>query len=237
MNTRSDIVNQIKDLQVCQCDAGGRHVVIAEGLANRFAANARLRVSKAPTPPGILVLELVADHGPADVNTAVSAAQLFDLGGFMTVTVKGVENEISRPVPKPGTSAAGAEAGAVEARRWRATHFLLNKRAPEPVIPGTRLTACLSGEVSGTIHGSGGCNTYGASFVSKPGAPNGINIYDLIHTMEYCDTPEGLMAQERRFFEYLLQATEIEYSGETLELRSEPSGLGTGVQFALDRPE
>lgn len=234
MHTKSDIVNAIKDLQICRCDADKRHVVVAEGLATRFASNARLCVSNEPSPTGILLLELVADHGAADVVTPVSAARAFDLGGFMTVTVKGAENRISKPVPNASEGAAEAGAGHGEGRRWRATHFLLNKRAPEPVIPGPRLIASLSGEVSGTIHGSGGCNTYWASFVAQPGDPGGINIYDLGHTHEYCETPEGLMAQERRFFEHLLQATRIERSGETLELRSGPSGLGTGVRFVLD---
>jgi len=238
MNTKSDsyLIDKIDDLRLLPLGEG-KFCVIANGTANTSVSNTRLCISKEPTIGTNLLLDLVADPGNMPVITPVSAARVFDLRGFMTVTVRGRENEEVRHVPdakKPGAETAGAGgSGDFSQRHWRLTHFLNHKALEEPVIPGTVLTAFFSARVSGTVRGSGGCNVYGASFVWQP--VDSINIYDLSHTLIECQPPE-VMAQERRFFAYLLEAREIECEGYTLELRSGPRGGSTGLRFIGEKP-
>jgi len=234
-DTQSRLVQTIDDVRLIAfpLPPTGRFIVLAIGTANSSAWNARLVPSDRPALADNLMLDLVADHGMATVMTPVCAPAIFDLGGYRTVTVAGAENEKSVEVPKQSRpEAAKAAAEDFSRRQWRATHFLNHKAAPEPVIPGSRLTAYFSDSISGTVTGSGGCNVYGASFVWQPTAS--INIYDLVHTQMYC---EGLMEQERRFFSYLLEAREMERKGEVLELRSGPPGASTGIRFDLAKPE
>ncbi len=235
MNTKSKSVYRIDDVQIYLLPVDPpRWIVQAKGTANRPPRNARLCVSHEPSAGTVLLLDFVAEHGAPEVMTPVTATAMFDLGGFETVTVRGRENEISKPVPRIlREAAAGSPSGGFEQREWRVRHFLRNK-AIEPILPGTVLTAFFSANISGTVRGSGGCNAYGASFVWMP--VGSINIHDLAHTDRYCERPEGIMQQESRFFDLLLQATEIEHRRELLELRGEDATGTFGIVFELAKP-
>jgi heat shock protein HslJ len=70
-----------------------------------------------------------------------------------------------------------------------------------PVIEGTLITAMFDAE--GRIGGSGGCNSYGGSFSAAEG---GLTFSGLFSTERAC-LEEGVMAQERAYFDALQAAT------------------------------
>lgn len=237
MSTKPDcyLIDKIDALHLLPL-GDGKFCVIARGTSNTGVSNARLCISREPTITTNLLLDLDADLGNIQVVTPVSAARVLDLRGFMTVTVRGRENDESRQVPdakQEGAKTEGKGGGDFSRRLWRLTHFLNHKAMPEPVLPGTVLTTTFSATVSGTVSGSGGCNAYGASFVWQP--VNSIHIHDLFHTQMVCQPPE-VMEQERRFFSYLLAARELDHEGDTLELRSGPPGASTGLRFVEEKP-
>jgi heat shock protein HslJ len=89
--------------------------------------------------------------------------------------------------------------------QWKLTGFINSKAVPTPVIPETQLTANFD---ESSVGGSGGVNTYTASYTTtKDIPPSKISIKNLIASK--IAGPEHHMKQEQRFFDGLLQATDI----------------------------
>lgn len=89
--------------------------------------------------------------------------------------------------------------------QWELKAFINGKATPDPVIPGTRITASFDGS---RVGGNGTINTYGASYMtSKDLPPSQINITNLWSTK--MGGPEHYMKQERRYFDGLEAATDI----------------------------
>ncbi len=93
---------------------------------------------------------------------------------------------------------------------------------PEQLIEGTSITLDLSGESnkpSGRISGNAGCNSYFASFDING---NQITITGIGSTKIYCQTPDGLMDQEFRYFEALAAAKRFQINLGHLEIEYAP---------------
>lgn len=80
-------------------------------------------------------------------------------------------------------------------------------KAFESVIPGTTITATFAG---GTVKGSGGCNTYTATYTVDRGT---IHIGPVAATKKVCPEPEGVMAQEAAYFAALEAADHYRTDG------------------------
>jgi len=74
-------------------------------------------------------------------------------------------------------------------------------------IPGTTITAKFAG---GTITGSGGCNTYTASYTTDRGS---IHIDRPAATQKQCSDPEGVLEQEANYFAALAAADHYRLDG------------------------
>ena len=75
---------------------------------------------------------------------------------------------------------------------------------PNPVLPGTQTTATFAINAdgqTGTISGSGGCNTYNAPITGV------LTVGPVASTKKFCPEPPGLMNQEARYLAALQSAT------------------------------
>ena len=70
-------------------------------------------------------------------------------------------------------------------------------------LDSTEITANFNGTTR-QVTGSAGCNTY---FSSYEASGNELSFYDVANTEMYCDTPEGIMEQEREYLALLLDTT------------------------------
>lgn len=88
-----------------------------------------------------------------------------------------------------------------------------------PVLEGTTLTAMFGPD---NVHGSGGCNPYGANAKYTPESESGdITISELIYAQAFCEEPPGVNEQEKTFFGYMLAARTFEIVGTRLTLVGE----------------
>ena len=81
-----------------------------------------------------------------------------------------------------------------------------------PVISGKN--AALAFQENGQAGGSGGCNTFSAQYQAE----NGTISFGPITSTEMACTPEGVTAQEQRFFGALQSAGQYESVGNTLTI-------------------
>jgi heat shock protein HslJ len=97
---------------------------------------------------------------------------------------------------------------------WHATGINNGQEAVVSVLAGTTVTATFGAD--GTVHGSGGCNTYSAGY-----RLNG----ELLHvdapaaTRKLCSAPAGVMEQETAFLHALQSSTQVELSPHGVTLR------------------
>jgi heat shock protein HslJ len=95
---------------------------------------------------------------------------------------------------------------------WTLHSYVDSSGVLVPAIPGIPVTARI--KTDGTVSGSGGCNTYNASYTTKDLA---ISISQPEMTEIYCEN-SLIMQQEQVFFEDLLKAVEIRVNESNLNL-------------------
>ncbi len=95
---------------------------------------------------------------------------------------------------------------------WRATGLQQGAAFSSPV-PGTMITAFF--EDNGSVTGSGGCNTYAASFKT---ANDTIEIGTPASTKLACVVPKGATEQETAYLALLPRAASYRVDGSSLEL-------------------
>lgn len=198
------LVSRITGVKIYHID--GDHVFVAYGEHNYFALNARLVPQ--PSIPGALEYTLEVDERSMPVITPVQARGTFT-GNPKTITVRGAENCVTEPV-HPLESDGGDQPTPFD-MAFSLDRFEFQQSIQE-VIPGTTLTAAfqLEGQL---VLGSGGCNTYVARWVYRPGIGGpSLRIYDLRATKKLCGQPEGIMEQEERYFRELQLVETYEFT-------------------------
>ena len=85
---------------------------------------------------------------------------------------------------------------------------------PDDVIEGTEITALFQAREE-QVSGSGGCNSYFASYEIND---NEISIASIASTLMHCSSPEGIMAQESRYYSLLGSAISFEVSQNQLNI-------------------
>ena len=95
---------------------------------------------------------------------------------------------------------------------WQVTGYYIGNAVVSP-ISGTTLTMRFDGS---TISGNAGCNTYNATY-SVSGSS--ISIGSISTGMSMCDTPTGIMEQERDFLAALRSSATFQFDASQLTLR------------------
>lgn len=110
-------------------------------------------------------------------------------------------------------AACGTSGSALEENKWSLKSYG-EQSNPEQVLEGTEVTATFdSGE--GKVSGSGGCNTYFASYEFKG---NNLSISDLAWTEMACISPVGVMEQEQEFLSLLGDAESFQVDDTSLTI-------------------
>ena len=109
---------------------------------------------------------------------------------------------------------------------WRVTAYNNGKSAVMSVAAATKLTAAFS---KASVSGSGGCNTYDATYTA---APPKISFGPIAATRKNCPTPAGVMSQEGAYFAALGTAQTYVVEGSTLELRTGSGALAVELTRA-----
>ncbi|HEY53473.1 MAG TPA: META domain-containing protein, partial [Caldilineae bacterium] len=120
------------------------------------------------------------------------------------------------PEPPPGQDLLGA---------WLLDSMFKGRAAPQPVLPGTEITAVFSAD--GTLSGSAGCNTYNGTYTVGP--DNSLSISPLIVSKQICEDPTGVMEQEQAYLTLLQAATGYQVYGGQLQILS--SGGKDGLSY------
>jgi len=90
---------------------------------------------------------------------------------------------------------------------------------PQPVIPGTNITATFDISDDDTVNGSAGCNSYSASFDSEPDV---LAISQIAMTEMACLEPEGIMEQEQHYVRALGTSGRYDYQDGQLKIFYSP---------------
>jgi polar amino acid transport system substrate-binding protein len=129
-----------------------------------------------------------------------------------------------RTVTVSGEAASNPLAGT----NWSATAYY-DGSAMASTLPGTAMTAAFGAD--GSLHGSGGCNSYSSSYVVDG---NSLSIGPVSSSQALCTDPAGIMEQENAYFAALQSAAS--YSMEAGELYIQNSSGTVVVEFIrLDR--
>jgi heat shock protein HslJ len=95
---------------------------------------------------------------------------------------------------------------------WELTSYQTGTALQSP-IPGTTITASFAED--GTLSGSGGCNTYSATYTTEAGE---VTITEPVSTLMACLEPEGVMDQESAYLAALTSAEKFRIDGGSLSL-------------------
>jgi heat shock protein HslJ len=130
-------------------------------------------------------------------------------------------------IPNPSQDQTASAPNPLVNTQWSLVSFE-EQGTETPPVAATELT--LEFDETGQATGSGGCNTFGAQY----GAQNGQISITQLTTTEIACTTEGVMEQERRYYDALQSAGEYELSGDQLKIYY---GNGQGVlNFASQAP-
>ena len=83
------------------------------------------------------------------------------------------------------------------------------------IIPGTEISMEFRED---GVSGSAGCNKYSGSLSLDDSTPD---VGEITATREWCDDPDGLMKQERRYLDILSRVSLYHIFGDQLSLRTE----------------
>ena len=154
---------------------------------------------------------------------------IFTLLSVLTILIFAACTPQTGPYPQPSASQTpGAETPTAETppasaqpgddhlvnTRWTLVSFAGSGPDGEvtPVIPGSTLTLVF--ETGGQAGGSGGCNSYGATYQVQG---NEISFSQVISTLMAC-ADQGLMDQEQRYFAALQKTGAFELDGDQLKI-------------------
>ena len=102
---------------------------------------------------------------------------------------------------------------ALEENKWSLKSYG-EQSNPEQVLEGTEVTVTFDSR-EGQVSGSGGCNTYFASYEVKG---NNLSISDLAWTEMACISPVGVMEQEQEFLSLLGDAESFQVDDTSLTI-------------------
>ena len=207
-----------------------RHTVRA---AAGFAADERN--GKADTT----VAETPREEGAKMVRTLGAYAVVAAMAALvMALAACGDDGAVETPVEAAVEEVADRESAAVEAEPDRGVtesaadsagplvgvSWILKSlgptASPDAVITGSRVSAVFSAD--GSLNGNGGCNSYSGSYHAEGGS---ISIGELGWTEMACADPDGVLAQETRFFDMLAAAETFAVEGDALTMRTEGGGI------------
>jgi heat shock protein HslJ len=112
----------------------------------------------------------------------------------------------------------------LEGSRWRLLAMLENRTVegmelalPMPVdrLPSSEVTVEYN---EGTMSGSAGCNAYSAAYTSQDLR---LSIGPIVRTEMVCESPPGVMEQEQRYLDYLVNVTRHDIAGDQLWLETD----------------
>ena len=110
-------------------------------------------------------------------------------------------------------AACGSSGSVLERNRWTLSSYgeVNNSKS---VLADTEITATFD-KGKGEVSGSGGCNTYFASYEIDG---NNLSISNLAWTERACLSPEGIMEQEQEFLSLLGEATSFQADDTSLTI-------------------
>jgi len=109
--------------------------------------------------------------------------------------------------------ACGTSGSALERNEWSLNSYG-EQNNPEQVLDGAEITAKFD-KSKGEVSGSGGCNTYFASYKIDG---NNLSISNLAWTERACLSPEGVMEQEQEFLSLLGNAESFQADDTSLTI-------------------
>ena len=138
--------------------------------------------------------------------------RLTDIGGRDLLTL----------VPRADATLEGVD--------WAVVAVNNGRQAVTSVVAGSTLTARFEAD---RVQGSGGCNTYQASYVIDG---DELQIGPAAATRRACPAPEGVMTQEAAFLIALTTAARYRIERDTLELRTAEGALAVRLRRADTTP-
>jgi heat shock protein HslJ len=109
--------------------------------------------------------------------------------------------------------ACGTSGSALERNEWSLNSYG-EQNNPEQVLGGAEITAKFD-KNKGEVSGSGGCNTYFASYEIDG---NNLSISNLAWTERACLSPVGVMEQEQEFLSLLADAESFQVDDTSLTI-------------------
>jgi heat shock protein HslJ len=103
---------------------------------------------------------------------------------------------------------------------WQVISYNNGKEAVISVLAGT--TISLEFSTDGKVRGSAGCNEFTATYSTSG---QNLTLGESTATRKTCAHPEGVMVQERLFFNALAMSTLVRIDGDRLELRARNGAL------------
>ncbi len=137
---------------------------------------------------------------------------------FRQVTIN-VTQPIAPPQPPPVAPPPPA-VDPLAGTRWTVVNFNNGMGAVTGLIADTSITLAFG--ASGGVSGNAGCNTYGADYRVNGSS---LNVDQPNSTMQFCETPEGVMQQEQQYLAALNSAAMFNLSGDQLQIRSGSDAL------------
>ena len=107
----------------------------------------------------------------------------------------------------------GTSGSTLEQNKWSLNSYG-DQNNPEQVLDGTEITATFD-KAKGEVSGSGGCNTYFATYEIDG---NNLSISNLAWTERACLSPVGVMEQEQEFLSLLANAESFQVNDTTLTI-------------------
>jgi heat shock protein HslJ len=110
-------------------------------------------------------------------------------------------------------AACSSPGSGLEQNKWSLASYGAQDN-PVQILPGTEITASFD-KSKGEVSGSGGCNTYYASYVIDG---NNLSISNLAWTERGCLSPQGIMEQEQEFLSLLGEAASFQADDASLTI-------------------
>ncbi len=152
----------------------------------------------------LMALAACGGDGEAEVEATATVDE--------TAVYKGVVEEQAEP-------RGDADGGDLAGVTW-VLESLGPAASPDAIVEGSEATAVFSAD--GSMDGNGGCNTYFGSYRADGGS---ISIGELGWTEMACAAPDGVMAQETRFFELMAVAETFAVEDGALTLGTADGGV------------
>ena len=130
---------------------------------------------------------------------------------FRQITIN-VQQPIAAPVPP---TIAPPAVDPLAGTHWTVVNFNNGKGAVVGIIAET--TISLNFDTAGHVSGNSGCNTYSAGYQA---GGNSLTVAQPAVTSRTCDTPKGVMDQEKQYLNALKSAATFQISGNQLQIRS-----------------